>query len=233
LELLTANDDIIEHWLSEPDSGIYGALNKGLALARGEWICILGADDYLWDSRTLEKMGEQLQLLPDTVTVAYGQVMLVSDEGRSIYAFGEPWEKVRERFRQGTSIPHQGTMHRRSLFERQGLFDESFRIAGDYEFLLRELKSSDARFLPGIIVAAMRQGRGISSDPANSLVVLRETRRALRKHGMLLPGRVWLGAAGRLYLRLLLWRLLGEKTARKLLDLGRCAMGLPPFWTRT
>lgn len=233
LDLLKANDDIIDYWLSEPDRGIYSALNKGLDQAHGEWICILGADDYLWDAHALARISEQLEKLPASVQVAYGQIMLVNADGMVIHAFGEPWENVRERFKQIMCIPHQGTMHRRSLFEQHGTFDESFRIAGDYELLLRELKSGDARFIPGITIAAMRQGGGISSDPQNSLQVLRESRRAQLKNGLRFPGWIWWMAAVRLYLRLLLWKILGERMARKALDLGRRAMGLPPFWTRT
>lgn len=233
LDLLKANDDLVDFWLSEPDRGIYSAWNKGLAQAKGEWICFLGADDYFWDAHALVQMSKQLKELPASVQVAYGKIMLVNADGMVIHAFGEPWENVRERFKQAMSIPHQGTMHRRSLFEQHGTFDESFRIAGDYELLLRELKSADARFIPDIIVAAMRQGGGISSDPANSLVVLRESRRAQCKNGLRWPGLIWLMAAVRLYLRLLLWKILGERLARKTLDLGRRVMGLPPFWTRT
>lgn len=233
VDLLKANDDIIDFWLSEPDRGIYSAWNKGLAQAKGEWICFLGADDYFWDAHALARMCEQLDMLPSSIRVAYGQIMLISADGKVIHAFGESWEKIRGRFKQAMCIPHQGTMHRRSLFEQHGKFDESFRIADDYELLLRELKSADARFIPGIIIAAMRQGSGISSDPENSLLVLRESRRAQRKNGLRLPGRFWLMAVVRLYLRLLLWKILGERLARKALDLSRRVMGLPPFWTRT
>jgi glycosyltransferase involved in cell wall biosynthesis len=233
VDLLRANSERISYWISEPDRGIYSAWNKGLAQAKGEWICFLGADDYFWDAHTLVRMSEQLEKLPASVNVAYGQIMLVSADGIVIHAFGEPWENVKKRFRQTMSIPHQGTMHRRKLFEQHGKFDESFRIAGDYELLLRELKSADARFIPGIIIAAMRQGGGISSDPQNSLLVLRESRRAQLKNGLRFPGRIWMMSVVRLYLRLLLWKILGERLARKALDLGRRAMGLPPFWTRT
>lgn len=233
VDLLRANSERISYWISEPDHGIYSAWNKGLAQAKGEWICFLGADDYFFDAHALAQMGEQLVKLPADVNVVYGQIMLVSADGKAIHAFGEPWENVKERFKQAMSIPHQGTMHRRSLFERHGNFNESFRIAGDYELLLRELKSADARFIPGIIMTAMRQGGGISSNPENSRVVLRESRRAQRMNGLRMPGRFWLMSVVRLYLRLLLWKILGERLARKALDLGRRMMGLPPYWTRT
>jgi hypothetical protein len=178
-------------------------------------------------------MAEHLDKLPPDVRVAYGQVMLISVGGKAIQPFGEPWEKVKRRFRQEMCIPHQGTMQRRSLFEQHGEFDESFRIAGDYEFLLRELRLQDARFIPGITVAAMRQGGGISSFPENSFVVLLESRRAQWKNGLRLPGWIWLMSVARLCIRMLLWKILGERLARKALDLGRGVMGLPPYWTVT
>ncbi|OYV85677.1 MAG: hypothetical protein B7Z63_05150 [Ignavibacteriae bacterium 37-53-5] len=199
----------------------------------GEWIYFLGSDDYFWDVYALEQMSVALQKMPASVNVAYSRINLVNADGRIIHDFGKPWENVKQRFKQGMSIPHQGTMHRRALFEQRGKFDESFRIAGDYELLLRELISEDAWFFPDIIVAAMRQGGGISSVPANSLVVLRESRRAQRKNGLRFPGIIWLISVARLYLRMLLWKMLGERLARKALDLGRRVMGLPPFWTKT
>jgi len=232
LDLLKANDDMIDYWLSETDRGIYNAWNKGLAQAKGEWICFLGADDYFWDAQVLEQMARQLEKLPAGVRVAYGQIMVANANGEGLYLIGEPWQQVKERFKQVMCIPHPGTMHRRSLFEQHGKFDESFRIAGDYELLLRELKTADAFFIAGVTSTAMRQG-GISSIPANSLLQLREVRRAHRMHGQYFPGRFWLMAMMRVYMRLLLWGVFGERLARKALDLGRRMMGLPPFWTRT
>jgi hypothetical protein len=165
--------------------------------------------------------------------VAYGEIRVVNAYGAVIHPAGAPWPEVRRRFRQLMSIPHQGTMHRRSLFQRHGRFDESFRIAGDYELLLRELKTGQACFVPNVVVAAMRQGGGISSTPGNAWVVLRETRQAQLKNGLYLPGMYWLLAVARLGLRLALWRVVGERATRHALDLGRRVMGLPPFWTRT
>ncbi|GAB1234019.1 glycosyltransferase family 2 protein [Ferrigenium sp. UT5] len=232
VDLLEANREQIRTWISEPDRGIYNAWNKGLARAQGEWICFLGADDYFWDGRVLEREAAQLETLPSDIRVAYGRIMLLNNEGVTLYPVGAPWEKIKGRFRQIMCIPHPGAMHRRSIFERHGQFDETFRIAGDYELLLRELNEADAFFMPDIITVAMRQG-GISSTPANSLRQLREVRRAQRMHGHYLPGRFWLMAAVRVYLRLIIWKLLGERVARKALDWGRRMLGLPPFWTCT
>jgi glycosyltransferase involved in cell wall biosynthesis len=231
VDLLKENHNRISYWVSEPDHGIYNAWNKGLEQAKGDWICFLGADDFLWDTQVLEKFAIQLAMIPPNICIAYGKIMLLTFNGESLYLVGSPWSKVKHRFKQKMSIPHQGVMHRRCLFEKHGEFDESFRIVGDYELLLRELINGDAVFIPDIIVTGMRQG-GVSSDPESTLTILREVRRAKIKHGLKLPSRLWIMAIIRVYIRLILWQVLGEKRARKALDFGRRVMGLPSYWTK-
>ncbi|MCX7086162.1 MAG: glycosyltransferase family 2 protein [Methylococcales bacterium] len=232
IELLKANDHRIGYWISEPDKGIYNAWNKGLLKAEGDWICFLGADDYFWDHNVLEKMSLQLEKLPIDINVVYGQIMLIGSNDEELYLSGESWDKVKQRFKQLMSIPHPGTMHSRRLFEKHGGFDESFQIAGDYELLLRELKISDAEFIPNLITVGMLQG-GISSSFQNALVQLQEVRRAQLKHNLGLPSIRWIMAIFRVYIRMILWQVLGEKNTRRFLDFGRSIMGLPPHWTRT
>ncbi len=231
VDLLQKNDQQISYWISEPDHGVYSAWNKGLAKAKGEWICFLGADDYFWNSQVLECVQVALERVPSDVRLAYGQVMLVSADGKSLYPTGEPWGNFKGRFLQGLCLPHQGVMHHRSLFDQNGKFDESFRIAADYELMLRELKTADAIFIPDIIIAAMRQG-GLSSNPSNTIETMHEIRRAQKMHGLHFPSIFWLRAMVRVYLRLFLWHLIGESTTRKLLDFGRRIKGLPPYWTK-
>jgi glycosyltransferase involved in cell wall biosynthesis len=232
IEIIKKNQKDINCWVSEPDKGIYNAWNKGLEKVNGEWVCFLGADDFFWDNHVFERMSKQLVKLPVDIRVAYGQVMLLNINAEPLYLVGETWDKSKKRFKQKMSLPHQGVMHRRSLFDMHGKFDESFRIVGDYELLLRELKTGDAAFISDIILTGMRQG-GISSNPKQSLTILWEVRFAQRKHGQMLPGWIWLIALARVYIRLLLWKVLGEKLTRKALDVGRRIMGLPAYWTKT
>jgi hypothetical protein len=123
-------------------------------------------------------------------------------------------------------------MHRHSFFKDKGNFDESFRIAGDYEIMLRELKNAEAVFLPDVITVGMRQG-GVSSSPANTIATMREVRRAQKLHGFNSMGIYSVLAITQIYVRLFLWNLIGEKKARKVLDLARRLKGLPPYWTKT
>ena len=229
LEIIKKYDHTIDYWVSERDSGIYNGMNKGVALATGDWIGFINADDFFWNERVVERVATSLEKLPSDILIAYSQIMLLTSSGENLYVIGKPWDKIKRRFKQVMAIPHPGVMHNRSLFEQHGRFDESFRSAGDYEMLLRELKTGDAVFIPNIIVAGMRQG-GISNRPEQTLNSLREVRRAQIMHGLKLPGGIWLMAVLRVYIRLLLWWVLGERATRQVLDLGRRIMGLPAVW---
>jgi hypothetical protein len=85
------------------------------------------------------------------------------------------------------SVPHPGCFHRRLLFSELGPFDETFHIATDYEFLLRELPAHDASFVPGVVIADVETG-GISNTSWRASLL--EARRAARAHGW--PGIPWL-----------------------------------------
>ena len=232
VDLLAFNREKINYWISEVDNGIYSAWNKALLQVKGDWVCFLGVDDFFWDENVLENIAKHLSLLPVEIRVAYAQVMLMNSKGEKLYAVGEPWQKIKGRFTKIMCLPHPGAMHRRSLFENRGHFDESFRIAGDYELLLRELKSAEAFFIPNLITAGVLQG-GISSSPGNILEQLREVRRAQRMHGQKMPSGPWLIALTKAHLRSLAWLFLGDRLARRCFDFCRKLFGLPAYWTKT
>jgi glycosyltransferase involved in cell wall biosynthesis len=232
VELIKANQEQITYWISETDRGIYHAWNKGLSKTHGKWICFLGADDYFWNDTVLERMVAELIKLPDNVLVAYGKITQIDTEGKPLVIIGEPWEKIKSEFTKNMCMPHVGAMHRQSIFEQYGKFDESFHIAGDYELLLRCLKFTDAQFLADIVVAGQRAG-GVSTNGTNYFLTRQEVRRAQRMHGYALPFGLLVKELAKDYLQLLLWKVAGEKLARKILDQRRKRRGLPPFWTRT
>jgi glycosyltransferase involved in cell wall biosynthesis len=163
-------------WLSEPDSGVYDAWNKGLEVARGEWIAFLGADDrYL--PNAISTYVDLARRVPDAEFLT-SRAQLNHPSG---YApvFGGAWEWPR--FSKTMTTIHVGTMHRRSLFERYGKFDTSFLIAGDYEFLLRPRANLRTAFTPATTVV-MRAG-GLSDGTAG----LYEARRARVEAGVRAP----------------------------------------------
>ena len=213
--------------VSRSDSGIYDAWNRALVNARGAWVCFLGADDRLADASSFSWLVQAARQASADVGIVFARVALVTDSGVVLQVLGEPWEEIRARFRQVMCIPHPGAMHRRALFDRHGAFDPTYRIAGDYEWLLRELKDHDARFVPETTVH-MRFG-GVSAQPGRFLEALREVRRAQVKNGVPGPGREWWLAWLRASTRYALVAVLGETGTRRVMDAGRRIRGLPPL----
>ncbi|MDH5666809.1 MAG: glycosyltransferase [Nitrospira sp.] len=231
VETLKANADKIAYWISEPDRGIYHAWNKALVQAHGDWICFLGADDYLWDSRVLEEMAPHLSQALSETRVVYGQVALVNESGTELDRFGKPWLEIRHSFMTGKALNiHQAMFHHRSLFKVRGKFDESFRIAGDYDLLLRELRDGQAVFVP-CLVTAMQHG-GISSNPASKMNTIREIMKAMRNNGLKPPMSLhaaWIRAVAHAWL----YRIAGKGVSGGVADGYRSLTGKTRLWTST
>lgn len=199
VEILKDNNDKIAYWESKPDRGIYHAWNKALEHSRGDWICFLGADDYFWNKNVLADLSPHLVKAEGLgIKVVYGQAAKVDRKGRILKLLGKPWEKIRWLMPHGMPLPHTGLMHHRSLFEKHGLFDETFKIAGDYDLLLRELKNGEAIYVRDLIVAGWQAG-GISDH--KFLSSHREMGRARRKNAFHNPSWVWLAVHVRGFLR--------------------------------
>jgi len=230
VEILKFNDAKITYWESKPDRSVYHAWNKAIDHARGEWLCFLGNDDYLWSHDVLERIAPHLVRAAPETRVVYGQVAIVNEVGNVLEVVGQSWERVRRRFLQEMVIPHQGVFHHRDLF-LHGRFDESFCIAGDYELLLRELRRREARFMKGVVVAGMQIG-GMSNTPARTLTVLREFARARRQLGVTgFPFHWWLAFA-KAWIRRILTSLFGDRCSKIVADFYRRATGRSPIWTQ-
>lgn len=176
LSLLEKHSDQIDYWVSQRDSGIYGAWNKAISLARGHWISFLGADD-TYCLNALADYAQLISNLPDT-TVQYisSRVQLIRN-GKPVRTIGSPW--AWPAFSRFMTVAHVGSMHHRSLFEKYGSFDDRYRVCGDYEMLLRPRDALRAAFLDRV-TARMTLG-GVSN--ANVELALAEQERAKRVTG--------------------------------------------------
>ena len=228
IRILTDHASKLAYWESSPDTGIYHAWNKALPHATGDWICFLGADDYFWENDSVARIVPYLKAAADSeIRAVYGKVSIVNPSGQVIETMGRPWHKVKKLFLQEMCIPHPGLMHHRSLFEIHGKFDESFQVAGDYEFLLRELKESRALFASEVTVTSMTFG-GVSSSSDSLDIVLRETKRAQERNDLrVLPWR-W-GWLHRFMLRKALRRVLSNATLDAMRNLYRLAARKGPI----
>jgi glycosyltransferase involved in cell wall biosynthesis len=167
LELLQHYDGRIALWRSEPDEGMYSAWNKGLLEARGEWICFLGVDDELLPGAIRAYM--ELAARNSQAEYLSSKIKVIHSTGYWKFA-GSPW--TWKQFSKFMCTVHPGSMHRRSLFQRLGNYDTSYRIVADYELLLRARHQLKAAYMPAVTV--MMRAEGVSA----TRMMLREKARA-------------------------------------------------------
>ncbi|MCL2008963.1 MAG: glycosyltransferase [Synergistaceae bacterium] len=160
--------------ISEPDKGIYDAFNKGVALATGDVVGILNAND-LYAPWTLASVAEAAYAHPE-IGVFYGRMAVIDAALRkwTIYSPGN-----HDLLPDNMSIPHPAAFVRRNLYERHGLFDDSYSIAGDWDLMLR-LYTAGERFRLIDKVLAAFDDAGVSSTPARRLAA--ENRRVYFRH---------------------------------------------------
>lgn len=178
VDIIRANSHHISRWISEPDRGISDAFNKGLALSTGDYVLFLNSDDRLASSSVVARMVDAIENagVPELI---YGDCNLVDRQsGRHLYK--ATIEFSTGAFKRGRTLPHPSLFTSRAYFDRYGPFDTEFRIAMDYEFLLRGALESRVVHVP-IVVTEVRSG-GIST---RSPVVIPEIVRALRKNGII------------------------------------------------
>lgn len=144
-------------WISEPDRGIADAMNKGLALASGEFVLVLQAGDLFASSGSIAMA--QPHLCTDRDMASFAVLLRNGNSDRRLrpHRLG-----LRTGFKM--TSPHQGLFVRRQLYERIGGFDTGLRIASDYEFLLRARRSG-ARLAAIDEVLAIMPETGISTRP--------------------------------------------------------------------
>ncbi|HGX93503.1 MAG TPA: glycosyltransferase, partial [Candidatus Tenderia sp.] len=162
LQVIEAHRDTVAQVISEPDEGIYDAMNKGIALAHSEVVGILNADDFYASSDVLERV---LACFEDpSVDACYGDLRYVDfDDPQRTVRFWRSGDFRPERFYRGWMPPHPTFFVRRLVYERFGGFNTGLGSAADYEIMLRFLLRHRIRavYLPKVLVH-MRTG-GVSN----------------------------------------------------------------------
>lgn len=154
LSIIKRHQADIAHWHSEPDAGIYDAMNKGAAAATGDWLYFLGGDDALYDSEVLASIFGGGELDADMV---YGDVWWRNERyaGRfNIYTLSR------------RNICHQSIFLRRPVFERFGGFNLKYRIAADYALNIRLFGDPSVRrkYVNRLVARYADQGRSTGGD---------------------------------------------------------------------
>lgn len=206
VEIIKANQEAITSWVSEPDRGIGDAFNKGIIRTRGKWIIFMNAGDCFADSGVLAILSETLSK-SDSVDIVHGEVRQIDKDGVCVRTVGGPLN--RRKFNFHMAIPHQAIFHNRDFFNCYGLFDESYKIAMDYELLTRK-KNLRTSYV-ALPVASTELG-GVSQQNYRKLILeMRKIRgKNIAPNGLLSDGRYFLTYA-KISVIILLRKMFGEK----------------------
>ena len=183
-EIVERYRDRIAGFVSEPDEGIYHAMNKGIRLATGDIVGFLNADDFYADRQVL---ADVVRIMEKTrADCCYGDLEYVQkgDTRRVMRKWKSgPYEEGL--FERGWHPPHPSFFVRKEIFDRYGMFDTSFDIASDYELMLRFLKKHKIKwcYLPRVLVK-MRTGGTSAGSLRQILKANIESYRAWKKNGL-------------------------------------------------
>ncbi len=172
LRTLREMDQRLEYWVSEPDAGISEAFNKGISLCRGRIVGLLNAGDW-YEPHTLDTVVSLLEERPEA-GVLCGDLQYWQGRNRACRCESRP-----ELLATDMTVTHPATFIRRSVYLEHGGFDESFRLAMDYELLLR-LHCRGVSFLRTDRVLANMQHQGLAEKAWKEALL--ETHRARRLH---------------------------------------------------
>ena len=150
--------------VSEPDKGIYDAINKGIKNSTGEIIGFINSDDTFYDENSMQHIVDAFDQETDCV---FGD-LIYTDKSEKVKRVWKGSEFKKGAFKKGWMPAHPTFYCRRSIYEKLGLYDDSFKIAGDFELMLRFLEKHNIRskYIPRILVN-MKVG-GISNSGLKS-----------------------------------------------------------------
>lgn len=174
----------LTHLVSEKDAGIYDAMNKGIKLATGDVIGLLNADDFYANPLVLSTVIHQFS--DPLLDAVYGDLNYFRAENPNKVVRTYRSQKFKpDQLKRGLMPAHPTLFLRKKVYERYGLFDPDYKIAGDFEFIIRIFKSGllNASYLPQNLVR-MQMGGVSTGGLGNSILLLRENMRACRQHAI-------------------------------------------------
>lgn len=175
IEFIKENSEKITYWISESDSGVYNAMNKGIKKAKGEYLLFLNSGDAFINNEVLLKVFSEIR----TADFVYGDLMV--NASHRIWLKTYPKELTFQYFLKDT-LPHPATFIRREIFARCGLYNEDNKIVSDWEFFMLSIAKHNCSYQHLSIPISEFMYNGISSKVENRELIFQEKRKALSKH---------------------------------------------------
>lgn len=172
-------------WISEPDKGLYDAMSKGIGMATGDVVGILNSDDFFTSNDVLQKVAESFEQ-DSLLDAVYGDVHFVhpNNLNKCVRYYSSKVFK-RDLMRMGFMPAHPSFYIRRECFEKYGLYKTDYKVAADFEFLLRVIYNAKikTKYLP-IDMVTMRTGGASTSGLESHKQIMKEHLRAFRENGI-------------------------------------------------
>ena len=170
-------------FVSEPDMGIYDALNKGIGLASGDIVTLLHSDDLFCDKFVVSDMVKRMS---DTnADISFSDMVITDNSTNKIkryYMAGyfSPWM-----FKMGWMPPHPTCFIKKSIFSRFGLYSLDYKVAGDFDFLVRIFYTGNIRWsYLNRVTVKMRQGGVSNSGISSKKIIFKEINQSLRSNNV-------------------------------------------------
>lgn len=182
LEIIQKCKGGILKWISEPDKGLYDAMNKGIALATGDLIGILNSDDTFNTNTVIEEIVNFHK--KNDIEASVGNIIQHKENGTIIRLYSSKnWSP--EKLKIGFMPPHPSIFFKRELFHQHGVYDLGFKIGADYELITRFfLKNKITWKYSGITTTAMLVGGLSSSGSSSYKLITKEIQKALNMNGI-------------------------------------------------
>lgn len=157
-ELIEQYSQYITYWISEPDKGIYNAMNKGIISANSEYLLFLNSGDWLINTNIIE------QAFPfmNNADFVYGSLQLVNRDG-DIKIWDIPIDSVTGEFFLNSTMPHPATFIKKEKLLQYGGYDESYKIAADWKFFMDAILFGNSSLKKMPFVVSVFSEDGISS----------------------------------------------------------------------
>lgn len=172
-------------WISEPDKGLYDAMNKGIQMATGDVVGLLNSDDFFTSDNVLGRIAREFEENPSLEAI-YGDIHFVKDEDLTkctryyTSSYFRPWL-----LRFGIMLAHPSFYVRKEVYQKYGLYDLQFQMSSDFEMVVRLFGKNqiNAKYIPMDFVT-MRYGGKSTAGWGAKIKINRDIASSLKKHGI-------------------------------------------------